>query len=1020
MKHTINLRSAHAASSLVVVTAIVVCVLLLTSSASADNSAHKQAASPIANTLMTADATVNSGYTLSTLKGIMSPYAGIRSVATTIDADGVTTHLYFSTLLAANSSVSEYKLSGDVVVPIVQSTQYSNCLDANVNEFTSSNYPITPNGIAVVAAAAGSVRRATLLIADRTPSTHIYAVNSTSSSFTPATSTYSQLVGPIGCSANVSALADGASVTSNMMDATYIAVDSTSGSVYFTQRHAVFTLPSTSSATVSYYFGNENIPGDRSTESYNAINRLAARTEDPAQIFIDQVDSTMYVAEMGMGTVRQINMLNGNASVVVGQFRTLDWPPASCTPSAPCAKSDVTFVAVTAVALYRPRAVSGQRWLFVGDFTAAVVYKIVLETGVATVVAGQMLSFGRKDGVSSVSQLFAPRSFAVGVSSIYIADNSLRVLQLYDNPTPAPPVISPTVVTTTSNTVTGAIIVGGIINPTVATQASRANVLIALARCERNFGQLDPFSHILQFPVGDDEDFQYFAGAVVGNISLCLGTLLINALVLMIYARVAGKSLGSSASTMKFPSFVSLPLLFVLNPTISVGVSLMAYATTGWLVAIGVVGFLASLIAFAVVTIYFVFYFDGHDDFEMLEKKFSGVFGRMVNPVGEWLQTDLTGRMGMFFEDYLPSCWWFVIVELGMCLLSGIIEGIRPAEQSNCIIAIALASTLYTAFFVAMVLWQPYTIRIVFYLRATIALLQVISAYLSLVAVKTIDADWEAASVAFALMSMYLAGVDALISILLAIRDLVHLFQDAPEHQARRNAALKVHSSTSSDDGDNNAEFSELLEIPLISGSFAYRASSDTSIVHVSEDGHRHGMPPRQSSSSSSEEEDERRRKLKANRHEVLRNELTGLMNASTLPLSQQNDDGSPPLLRNALATGDYFLNVGDTRTPTPSLLRVKTISPTDKRRQSSSESDDDDEAGHVSPPPPSMTNYSFVVGNSSGSNPLPPTARTAATAASSNYLSVPQHHHQHHRTLTDNSSSRSSRSNATNSSFGL
>jgi hypothetical protein len=299
-----------------------------------------------------------------------------------------------------------------------------------------------------------------------------------------------------------------------------------------------------------------------------------------------------------------------------------------------------------------------------------------------------------------------------------------------------------------------------------------------------------------------------------------------------------------------------------------------------------------------------------------------------------------------------------------------------------------------------MLLWQPYTVRIVFYLRAAIALLQVISAYLSLVAVKTTDPDWEAASIAFALMSMYLSGVDAVISILLAIRDLVHLFQDGPDIKV---PALQIHRT--SDNSSDEEEYSELLEIPLIDGSFAYRASNDTSaVVHVAEVyHHHHGMPPRQSSSSSSEEEDERRRKLRANRHEVLRDELTGLMNTSSNILQE----ASSAQLRDALASGDYFLNVGDTRTPTPSALRVKTISPAGRQHSD----DDEDVPPHAGA---SLANYSFVAGNASQPH------RTAGATASK-YLTVPQSQPQHQRTISDNSSGRSSRSNnATNSSFGL
>ncbi|CUG87054.1 membrane-associated protein, putative [Bodo saltans] len=670
----------------------------------------------------------------------------------------------------------------------------------------SASYPITPLAVAV----SGNGKQ--MFIGDSVPSARIFSITTTSSrTFLPAsTNSYSRFAGG-ECSYIPGTLGNGVPKYSDMNSANYIAFDSRTGNLYLTQSRAVFQI-SAADNNAYYYLGNQQQAGDRTTEPYTPINRLLARTSQPNQIFIDEVGDTMYVAENGMGTVRQIQMTTGNASVVIGQFLSYTWPPASCPPSNPCTADNVTFSGLTSVALYRAQSVN-QRWLFIGDLTEAVIYKMILETGVVTVVAGQMLNSGTIDGAASVSRLSVIKCIAIGFSSIYVADGSLRRLELNDNPTPAPPVIAPAVLDQTSNAVVGATLALGIVNPTGATQASRANVIMALARCERQFGQLPAYTHLLQFSVGDDPDFQYFVGAVIGNIVICLGTLLLNALMVFGYAKYTNQPASSAASSLKFPSLVSLPLLFVLNPTISVGVSLMAYAS-GWMIGIGVLGFLASLIGFGIVTVYFVFFFEGHSDFEMLDKKFSGVFARMVNPVGEWLQTDLTGRMGMFFEDYLPSCWWFVILELGMCVLSGIIEGIRPADEANCLIAIGLASVLYTAFFVALVLWQPYTVRFVYYLRALIAGLQMVSAFLSLAAVKTSDPDWEAAGISFGLASLYATTIDALFALFITIRDLYDFFHaqgGGGIHEA--GVPLRVMDRQNSDTGSNDSIVLEKLGV---------------------------------------------------------------------------------------------------------------------------------------------------------------------------------------------------------------
>jgi hypothetical protein len=644
-----------------------------------------------------------------------------------------------------------------------------------------------------------------------------------------------------------------------MRPSKYMRYDDRDGTLYFTQSNAVFAL--LADGTMHYYFGNETGAGDRAAEPYGAVDRLAARTSSPAQIAIDEEANVMYVAEMQMGTVRQINMTTGAASVFVGYFESYVFPPTDCL-SQSCLISNVTFILPTAVAVYRPKSVA-QRWVYVGDFTAAVVYRIVVETGEVKIVAGVMLSSGTVDGAAGVSKLMGISSFAVGVHDgvLYIADNSLRKLELGDVVAPLPPIVPTAVVTGTTTAVVTSTLVMGLVNPTAVTQASRANTIMTLGQCQRDFGSLPVYIHLLRFPIGDDPDFQYFTGAVVGNLVLCVGTVLLNALMVFIYATARGKSAVEACGALKFPSLVSLPLLFVLQPTVSVSVALFLYSNS-WMLVLGVLGFIACIVTFLAVAVYFLLIFDGINDFEMLDKKYSGLMARMINPAGEWLQTDLTARMGMFFEDYLPATWWFVVVELGMCVVAGVLEGLKPEEFQNCLIVVGLATVLYTVFFVALLYYQPYTVRVTFYIRLAIAFLQMIATFLVVAFVKTGDAKWEASSTSFALGSLYLTTVDAMFSLLTTIRDtweFLHTTGSVPEP----NTAVKWIPSD--DDDASSVELVERESTParIVNGSFEAGSVKNESMRLTA-------ISPKDEGSNSSFHA--------TNHHELLRSELQGLM----------------------------------------------------------------------------------------------------------------------------------------------
>jgi hypothetical protein len=327
-----------------------------------------------------------------------------------------------------------------------------------------------------------------IVYADSPPHTNIIRLSRAQGHDGSKQVTLSRVAGlATNCNFNVSAPLNASMASQSLMGWSFGLIEDPSddGVVYISQPNAIARVDR--AGQWSYYFGDPERPGMRN-ESYNYnTTRWNATTLWPSQIAVDAPNRMMYVAESGMATIRAIDMSasGGSAVVVAGKLEWLGFPPDSCKDDN-CTAADLHFIYPDSVAVYHSEALQ-ETWLFVGDFTASVVYRIVLETGKATVVAGSMLDRYSTKKVplghqGNLATYFDP---ALSIGSLFMVVHGGVLRIQWKEPPVAPEPSSPEA--TTTETVAGGIttssVAVGILFGGVAVTEATAIITVSSVRC---------------------------------------------------------------------------------------------------------------------------------------------------------------------------------------------------------------------------------------------------------------------------------------------------------------------------------------------------------------------------------------------------------------------------------------------------------------------------------------------------------------------------------------------------------
>ena len=368
-----------------------------------------------------------------------------------------------------------------------------------------------------------------------------------------------------------------------------------------------------------------------------------------------------------------------------------------------------------------------------------------------------------------------------------------------------------------ATTVSAASSLAAMSNPAVAAQAGRLAAMQAALTCtdggsddEDVAEELPATDHPLGFgiaPVG--KQLKYHAGAVVGNTAIVAAFSLFVVVVCggarWAYVKCrgppveedAGKAasgakhsvtFGAAVAWVRFPAVVFFPIAFVLQPTTTSAVTLLADPQPGTVMGrgLGALGLYEIVAMLVVSSVAFHRRFketfeavepdhgdeqtpeaapqpaydddddplkilgprvvikgldDDDEDDDEAAKQMSGPgcvrrFGRYwFVPTTDWVALDRPHtrerlrRYGLAFEAYGPRAPWFFLSELFVSFLAGVAAGLPAAI--GCLWSALLAAIIYVVYFAMLVAYRPLSTRVEAVVFTFLAFLQALASALS-------------------------------------------------------------------------------------------------------------------------------------------------------------------------------------------------------------------------------------------------------------------------------------------------
>lgn len=256
------------------------------------------------------------------------------------------------------------------------------------------------------------------------------------------------------------------------------------GSLFVSQRCVVVEIDS--SGVLTYFFGDADRCGEYN-HTFNAftIKRWDATTRYPTHMAVDEQNQTLYVAESGFNTIRAVNVKTGDTSVIVGTsflyIENLTFPP-TCEPN--CSASSLTLLSVSGVAVHWSSALQ-QTWLFVSDYTNAMIIRVIVETGLASVVAGVSLEYRRPYGLGIVRNIaiFFDVQTSRGYLFFGVAHVGVKRITWIEPQPPSPTTAPATAVEKAADGVATTVVIAGTVLGGVAVMESIAMITIGSVQC---------------------------------------------------------------------------------------------------------------------------------------------------------------------------------------------------------------------------------------------------------------------------------------------------------------------------------------------------------------------------------------------------------------------------------------------------------------------------------------------------------------------------------------------------------
>ena len=345
-------------------------------------------------------------------------------------------------------------------------------------------------------------------------------------------------------------------------------------------------------------------------------------------------------------------------------------------------------------------------------------------------------------------------------------------------PKPRPIIPEPVVKAAETTVVVTSVVTGVIANPTIAVQAGRATLLFRISGCDLLEEELDWVQNVLDTRLGEDR-FGYYRSSVIGNLAVVFGVAALHAVAALAFGRLKGWSTLEAFSIFRFPSLNAFPVLLVLEGTVMSSFVLVIHAPATSDKVAGLIGIICALALLGAAVYYLRYKFRcgftvaPHEEKDIARPKnikeaAVRIIKYLLFEAGKWENTEdgYRKRFGGFFRDYRPGRHAFILGEFAMCIVAGILQSISPGKGPACTAIVISLALVYVGFFFSFVFFLPYLARLNTLLALAVSGLQAVSAVQLVLLILTDDPDWEAASQTFAMASIYVLAIDALISLL--------------------------------------------------------------------------------------------------------------------------------------------------------------------------------------------------------------------------------------------------------------
>ena len=261
--------------------------------------------------------------------------------------------------------------------------------------------------------------------------------------------------------------------------------------------------------------------------------------------------------------------------------------------------------------------------------------------------------------------------------------------------------------------------------PMMAMQQVRLNAIFALASCTfSHSAELDVLASPSRLGFGDAQG-QYYRGAVLGNLGIVVGfCAFVCAVGVGVHllrkvdsaAQLAAPSFWWTLQYVAFPGVAAIPLALLSQGTVGASVALLRHGSgTFQDVAVAVAGLCAMLgCLFGCIACICQREFDA--TFELFCSSHEGpssikrILTLWVDGTGKWRDTGsgFKNRFKHIFADYRVNMQFFFSVELFFSMCLGVLDGLKPDNQSGCNTVAVGTMIVLLAALIVVVATRPY------------------------------------------------------------------------------------------------------------------------------------------------------------------------------------------------------------------------------------------------------------------------------------------------------------------------